>query len=285
MKIKHVLFPLLVTFCLLIMGCPGPKKDDLNFKEVTLAEIDTTEVTDTSLLAAKNVSGYAAKYWGRVMKHCMQSLLLKKKDADYLGPSNTLGLGTITDENLDITYRLVDGNTFSDAELNKIIKLGASTLCQFEISSDIDIEAIMNTKLSIKSDDDLSLGLGTAIKNRRKVNFNVESWQKDELIAGELRDALADESNPKKKAFKEDLLKEGRIIMTRLIRVKGFSADIELKNDIPAELKAKLSSEVIANLGNADATVKVSVVNNKTIRLKSTDDFFIYGKFVKAEKL
>lgn len=283
MKKKHFLFPSVVLISLLLSNCS--QKADMKFTDVDLAQIDTTAVEDTSALAAKNVSGYAAKYWGKVMKHCMQSLLLKKKEADYLGPSNSLGLGTVTDENLDVTYRVVDENIFTKEELSKIIRLGKPTSCQYEISSNVDVEAMMNAKISVKSDDDLSLGLGTAIKNRKKVSFNVESWQKDELIAGDLMDALKDETNPQKKAFKEDLLKEGRIIMTRLIRVKGFSADIELGNDISADLQAKLSSGAIANLGSADATVKVSVINSKTIRLKSTDDFFIFGKFVKAEKL
>ena len=283
MKKKHFLFPSVLLISLLLSNCS--KKADMKFTDVDLAQIDTTAVEDTSALAAKNVSGYAAKYWGKVMKHCMQSLLLKKKEADYLGPSNSLGLGTVTDENLDVTYRVVDENIFTKEELSKIIRLGKPTSCQYEISSNVDVEAMMNAKISVKSDDDLSLGLGTAIKNRKKVSFNVESWQKDELIAGDLMDALKDETNPQKKAFKEDLLKEGRIIMTRLIRVKGFSADIELGNDISADLQAKLSSGAIANLGSADATVKVSVINSKTIRLKSTDDFFIFGKFVKAEKL
>lgn len=284
MKTKFLLMPMAIAFCVVLLGCPDSKKADLQFTDVNLPEVDTT-VRDTNSLAAKNVRGYAARYWGKVFKHCMQSLLLKKKDADYLGPSNTLGLGTITDENLDVTYRLVDANTFSDAELKKIILPGGPTSCQYEISSNIDVEAMMNAKVSVRNDDDLSLGLGTAIKNRKNVNFNVTSWQKDELITGQLMDALNSSPTAAKKAFKEDLLKPERIIMTRLIRIKGFSADIELKNDISADLKAKLNSGVIANLGNADAAVKVSIVNSKTIRLKSSDDFFVYGKFVKANRL
>jgi hypothetical protein len=268
-----------------IFACTDSKKQGLTFTEVDIAEVDTTEIQDPSQLAAARGKGYAAKYWGRVFNHCMQSLLLKKKDADYLGPSNTIGLGAITDENRDLTYRIVDGSTFSPDELSKILKQGGATSCQYEIKSSLDIEALLNAKVKVKSDDDLSLGLSNAIKNRKNVNFNVTSWQKDELIAGALRDALADESNTAKKAFKEDLLKEDRIIMTRLIRVKGFSADIELSNSISADLKTKLASGAIANLGDADAAVSVSIVNDKTIRLKSSGDFYIFGKFVKATQI
>lgn len=283
MKIKHIIIPVGFSFCIFLLGCPSHKKQDLKFAEIDLPAVDTTDIIDTSSLAAKNVSGYAAKYWGRVMKHCMQSLLLKKKDADYLGPSNTLGLGTVTDENRDATYRVVDTSVFTAAELDKIIKPGNSTSCQYEIKSSLDVEALLNAKIKVKTDDDFSLGLSTAIKNRKNVNFNIDSWQKDELILGALSDALRDVSNPNKKAFKEDLLKPGRIIMSRLIRVKGFSADIELSTNISPDLKAKLNSGAIANLGDADAVVKVSIVNDRTIRLKSSNDFFIFGKFVNAQ--
>jgi hypothetical protein len=80
----------------------------------------------------------------------------------------------------------------------------------------------------------------SSIKNKKNVDFNLESLQKDELITGALRDALIDENNLKKKAFKGDLLKSGSIIfiiMKRLFRVKGFSADIELSINISADLK------------------------------------------------
>jgi hypothetical protein len=284
MKKNQFVFPAVVLISLLLLSNCS-KKPDIKFVELNLAEIDTTTIDNSDPLAAKNVRGYAARYWGRVMNHCIQSLLLKGKDADYLGPSNLLDLGTITDKRLDLTYRILDSNVFSKDELKKIIRYGAPTTCAYEISSNINIESLMNARIGIKADDDLSLDLGNVIKNSKNVSYNVSSWQKDEIIVGNLMDALRDTESPKKKGFKEDLLKEGRLIMTSAIRVKGFSADIELNNDISSYLKAKLSPGVVANLGNADATVKVSVVNSKVIRLQSTDDFIVYGKFSIAQKL
>lgn len=273
-----------------IVGCTN---NDITFEDVTMKEPDTTQVDinkplDASSIkqnaqGAKNIGGYSAKIWGRMLKNCIQSVQLKKGDAEYLGISNTIGVGTITDSKFEGTYRLVDANTFSQDELNLIVHTDNTVGCGYTMEAKLDLDGALGSRIQIDGNDSLNFAVRSIIKSGRTVKLHVKSWQKMEIILGPLQDALTTNPTQPKKKFLEELKKPDRILMNRAILVNGFTAEMTVEKELNASLTAQLSTGATSSIPNSNADIKIGLKNNNTLVLETDQSFILYGKYVKLK--
>ena len=90
---------------------------------------------------------------------------------------------------------------------------------------------------------------------------------------------------PRQKDYLEWLTEKGNLLVTSVIRIKGFSMDIEMKTQIDADLKAKLKQGIIGKLGNSDIQVKFKYDSDTKIKMVSENDFYVFGRISKVAKV
>lgn len=297
MRVKHFITGT-VAFTVLLIACKSKSKSD---NPVEIPKSDTTYVTtdvlipypdttaqdkDTSAFSAKNVKGYAAKYWGKILVNCMSSVFISSKDADYLGIGNTLGLGTITDSKRDNIFDMVDKTVLSEDELRFVTDTGKFSPCSYVMNGKFDLSAVAGGDIDVNSTDDgLNMEVTAGIKNSKEINFAVSNFRKKSIFTERLMNSLDHNPTDRKKSLKNLILNPDNEIMKTAIIIKGFSAEVKLAKDLTAGAAATLSKDSsTAKIGNISANAKISIVNNRTLKISSTDEFIIFGKFGKITK-
>lgn len=269
--------------------------DSDNFSEVEVtSDLDTASV-DLSLppgqdpgnnpKGAMNVRGYAAKVWGRMLKDCIQSGLMKKGEVEYLGMSNDMGIGTISDEGLGASYKIIDSTTFSPEELRLMLKLANPGNCAMSVDTKFDLEAALQARLNVQGSDSLNAAIAAVLKSGKKVKMTVKSWQKDELLLDELKGALKRNLTPRKEEFIESLREKDRVLMNRAIIIKGFTAEIDASSEFTPSVAAQISGGATATVADGSGNVKVSMTNTKTLKFDSDQTFILFGKYVQSDKV
>ena len=220
------------------------------------------------------------KNWRKLHRSCTKNKIMN--DVVFLGTSNKLGLGTIFQK--DFTTRdVIDLENFSEDELRELTTYGAESTCKFEQHITMNVEGLIDIDTTAFSAIDGSLGI--AIANQKAMTASIGSYQQNTLSTGRLLNMLERSEKPRQKDYLEWLTEKGNLLVTSVIRIKGFSMDIEMKTQIDADLKAKLKQGIIGKLGNSDIQVKFKYDSDTKIKMVSENDFYVFGRISKVAKV
>lgn len=240
-------------------------------------------VSAESLLSQENKSllgkGPVWETWSKLHKACLTSQFFKKPT--YLGLSNTVDLGSIYSKDGRV-LKWDFKKLFSDTERRRVINSGQPQPCSYTEQLAVDFQSFISTELPTAGFEG---ELSTAIRNTKDISVNIDNWQIDNLVTGELKHLLTNPSTPQQREFKEDLLSNRLLIVAQAARVNGFSALINLQNDVSTNLEAELKKGLVKNLGNTEAEIKFTYVSARQIKVTSRGTFNVFVEFVRANRV
>jgi hypothetical protein len=280
MRSRNVLLLTALSAVIFLASCQ--KREYIYFVPVQHADVDTTRYKGFGFVLGK---GEVWRMWNKVFKACMKSEAFD--NPYYFGMTNTIDLGSITDKDHESVIKVIDTAIFTPAEISRMIKPGNPAGCEYVQQLTMSLSVFLNSEFSVTTpgSNDINAELNLAISTAKNTSVKIDGWQKDELITGVLRDILNKTTDPEKLRFKEDLLTPGNLILVRVARINGFSSEIVTRNEISANLEAKLKQGVVAYIGNTGAQAKFEYINKTTIRVKSAGEFYVFGQYMKGKKI
>lgn len=277
-KITSLLFSTIILFYL--SSCDTTPKYELEDVESTeddwawqtQVRIDKSGLPDS--VSTKLFRGETWKEWRKTFKDCMEAQFIK--NPYYFGPSSTVPLGSITSKNKKQLIWTAE-SVFSAAEIAEMTNVGNPTDCKISRTIELDLETTLEGEIKDKG----SANIRFALQNAKSTTTTIDGFQVDNLIEGVLRKILREaEPGSNKEAYRNDLIEGKNVLLNRIIKVSGFTTEIELNNNISADLEAELADNPSFDVGDAGLKVKFSKKNNTTITVKSIGDFVVFGKFI-----
>jgi hypothetical protein len=203
----------------------------------------------------------------------------------YLGPTNPRYLGTIYSH---------DG-VVSKTELTKWIPSG-------------DMESFIAKGISVPSCDiaqmrdkflQISIGsipfsgsdstLRIAWQNQDTITNSIGSWTIDGMNTEEFLKYLNETSTNKNlNWYKKILVEKNNIVSFQVVKVTGFSADITSSKQLTLQAETNIPLMKTKTSTGADSTLfsfKYRTINNKTVHVESTGEFYVFALAMKGKKV
>lgn len=242
-------------------------------------EVFFEDTTGEKLLGGK---GKLWKLWQKLHKNCQNSEITK--GMIYFGVSNTLGLGTIVQYDKGNKKYIPDfpmlPEKFTDEQKKLVFNVGAKAACQFEQQTKVNSEFLAKSNMSNTANGELS-GM---ISNSRSIDAKIDSWQQNILFPSGLNGVLSSDTNSYFKQYLATSKKENRYIVNKEILIHGFSAIIHTTSKIQGQLKADLEKGITEKIGDTEAQVKFSYVNETTIKVTTLGSFVVFVELYKLEQ-
>ncbi|MCR9249333.1 MAG: hypothetical protein NXI20_02880 [bacterium] len=282
-KITSLLFSTIILFYL--SSCDTTPKyefEDIESTEddwawQTQVRIDKSGLPDT--VSTKLFKGETWKEWRKTFKDCMESDWIRSPY--YFGPTSTVSLGSITSKNKKQLLWTAE-SVFSADEIARMTNVGSPASCNIKRSIELDLETTLEGEIKDKGNANIRF----ALQNAKSTTTTIDGFQVDNLIEGVLKQILKDaEPGSNKEAYRNEIIQGNNVLLNRIIKVSGFTTEIELNNDISSALEAELADNPSFDVGDAGLKVTFSKKNNTTISVKSIGDFVVFGKFVKGRRL
>lgn len=210
--------------------------------------------------------------WNDVTKKCAVSDL-NGPHILYFGPSNVLGPGTIwrqaDDHSLHVRYDLNDLPGTKD-----FMTPGNNSPCDGTSSTTFGFQAAADLTASPLA---VSAGVSNDLKKATDVTVKATSMRWDTVREGPYEayvNALPHDSM----AYKE--MKAGhRLVITRALRISGFSATMTFKSSDVAGLKATYDGPLGAGVtGKLNGSLNASWSSDGKLTLTAANDFYIAGE-------
>lgn len=247
--------------------------------ELSKAEADSISIADasnqvqpadtTNPLIKPTAAGRGAteRQWRFLLKDVFQGYTFK--NPVYLGLSNRKGVGTVLDRHQEVERVLsqsVDSTTYesflmpaNQGSLNAV----SSKNFNFNIIVDAD-----------------ALGVDAELKNQiarsDSSRLITGSWKINELVWGNLRDAIKSNKFPGLNPYEQALNIKRNVIISKAVRIDSFTSEIFTSSDISAALKAKIDTSV-ARFKSLGGTISFKVTKKRTILAKSDGYFYVFG--------
>jgi len=278
-KITQILPAFIVALILYSCGGDGLGK----YEFVELDSQDTTEFyteTDTTLELFGIGKGPTWKMWKDLHKGCMKNQWLKR--SRYFGVANTLKLGTITDKKFKEVYNTLDDILTKD-ELDYVIDEGAAQPCEYIRKVSFDLESELNMSISGQNQE-----LGLFLESKKNTNVQINGWQQQNLITDRLIQVLEADSakeNSNKQLYSKRLKEKNNRLLSTVVKINGFTSEIESIKKISPELKLKLDSGLVSGvIGNTGIDVSFTYVDSLTIKTTTNTSFYVFGRYLKTKK-
>ncbi|KRB79688.1 hypothetical protein ASE00_18395 [Sphingomonas sp. Root710] len=210
--------------------------------------------------------------WNDVLKHCANSSLNGKKIL-YFGPTNAVGPGSIWRKDDKGVFRL----RYDLSQMPKpqgFTGPYAPTGCDGQVST--------NFKLGLDASLDVKV-VSAAVKNdlskARSVTAKAESISWVPIAEGPFENYVR--ALPVGDSVKDDVLNNQRYILTRALKVSGFSTEMTFSSEVATDLKAKYPDGPLPGgvAGSVSGGLSLSWSTTGTLKITSTDDFYIAGEF------
>jgi len=218
----------------------------------------------------------------------MQSFLFS--NPKYLGPSNTLSLGTIF-ENRKYIKRVMDSTVgFDDSEKAQVIFHGEYTPCSNIKDLTISFKSFIGAEFNFPdSISHFSAELNNVIDNSSNTNIKINKWRINYLVEGNLKDILLKDSTKdnNKQGYLEAVKSKNNWVLTKVVEIKGFTSQINLRNKMSNKLKGGLKHGITINIGSKENGVvaEFKLKNDKKIEISSNSNFFVFGEYRRASKI
>ncbi|OMP80046.1 hypothetical protein BW716_06015 [[Flexibacter] sp. ATCC 35208] len=261
-------------------------------EETVLQEINDSILSlaaDTSinLIQGTAATGDTWESWENALFACFKDKTFRKKIV-YLGPSNLKYLGTILSKDKTLTRRELT-YIVPPTELSKFITVGTPVdNCDLTKIKDMSLNFFLSAAINQMSDS-----LGTAITKYDSVKVTGGKWQIDEIRTDDLIDYLNENAtNPKIAGYKKSLLDKNNVVITKVVKITGFSAEVYTNKALSTAVKAELDPSKVLNIANPDSannqlSFKLNLSSNSksVVKVSSTGQFYIFGSVLKGTKL
>src|ERR1043165_5335232 len=249
---------------------------------IEFVPLDVLDIKEINAFQAKNfttMGGAVEQTWRKLHHACLTNDFFKQPS--YLGISNTVGLGSVYTRPQQFLQWDIDKLVTVDQK-KRIVNSGQPQSCTYTEKLTVDFQAFVSTSISQTGVD---AELSVAVKNSKNITAQIDNWQIDNLVKGELADILNTTNDSKLLQYKHDLLTKKLLVIYRVSRINGFSAVINLETDVSAGLAAKLKGGIIQNIGNTEAKLRFSYGSDKQIIVTSLGSFMVFVEFAKAKQI
>jgi hypothetical protein len=281
-----------ILFSTLLLSCKGEEAGLENPTEDELAELNNAVIeisadTTTNLIQGSAAKGDTWESWENAFFSCFRDETFRKNKV-YLGPSNLKYLGTILSKDKNST-RTDLISIVPPAELATfIIRGGPVSNCDLTKVKDFSINFFLDAALPQMTDS-----LGAAVTKYDSVKVTAGQWQIDEIKIDDFLNYLNQNSNnPKIASYKNSLLNKKNFVITKLVKVNGFKADVYTNKSFSAGVQAELQASKILNIATPDSannqlSTKLTLTSNKKgiVNVSSSGEFYIFGMVQKGKKL
>lgn len=213
-------------------------EDDLGSINQYILSPDTTE-TGFVTTAAK---GSLWTAFTKTIKDCWKDATFKK-NLVYMGPSNSKYLGAIISKDKQTTWKSLEkvfnGNY---AELNKFCQKGSDA--PDNCNKDELITNYFNILLDGNYGSSIDGNLKLAIEDKKHIKMLTGKWRVDEIILGDFNSYMDTTTNPAVLDYKKYLTMNGNYLLTKILVIENFSAEVDTKKKIDAGLEAKLNTGI-----------------------------------------
>ncbi|MCP1381907.1 hypothetical protein [Runella salmonicolor] len=275
MKLKYLLFA--STILLFLWNCNGVNNSTKSENDISKDSLAHNSPIDSLVFVnipvdtsyTNKAGGSEKATWKKIFKKCAKSDWIRT--AEYMGPTNTLYLGAIQNENGDAQNDLGKADSVRKAKPDFINEGGDQNTALVEKITN-SLNTILASELQFKDSTlvNLNAELNAAIENTQQMNLTF-TWAADNLLATPLKRYINDnEKTPKWADYKADLLTPGNKVITKVIRVANFKGTISLDHDISGGLKAKLVGGQKIQLANGNADINIKMQGNRVITVESS---------------
>lgn len=266
------------------VGLERPAQGELDSLSLTYSEHPDSENPDISQPAAK---GLQWKAWEQWFKNCPQNNTFRD-DIIYLGASSSKGLGYILSKDKSLNkwdfLKISKDTTLHKTFFDRGVDVPQCDLSQMKDFS-FDMVADGNFLKSVNGE------LAAFIANARSISIKAGTWRIESMDTGPFLAFINSSNDPVIMQYKEALLNKKNVVLTKVLKVTGFEAEIESKDTMNIGLKAKLENGLNVNVIPVDTSRKIGfglnfkrAANNKLV-VSSTGEFSLFAQASKGRKL
>lgn len=261
-------------------------EDDLGSINQNILSPDTTE----NGIVTTSAKGSLWTAFTKTLKDCWEDATFKK-NLVYLGPSNSKYLGAIFSKNKQSTWKTTEkvfkGNY---GELEKFCQPGndAPDKC----NKDELIGNYFNILLDGNYGGTLDGNLKLALEDRKNIKMLTGKWRVDEIILGDFNSYMDTTTNPAVIDYKKYLTANSNYLLTKILVIENFSAEVETNKKIDAGLEAKLNTGInteIKGQGADSSNVKLDIGFKRTadgkIQVSATGKSYAIGMLQKVKNV
>jgi hypothetical protein len=281
---------ILVLITALLLSCESEKASLEDLAENDIAQLNdeileaSIDSLDTNLIQGTAAIADTWDSWDEAYISCFKDQTFRKNKI-YLGPSNTKYLGVILSKDKVTTRRTLQ-SILPAAQFDKLIIKGAPVnTCDLTKVKNISLDIMLSAAFQ-QMDDSLK----TSINRYDSIKIVGGEWQIDELIVDDFLDLVNGSTDPALKAYRKSMLENKNYVITKVVKVTGFAAEIystkKFGVDVSATLEQGKVLDVVApDAVNAAFKLTLSKQSDKVVKVSSSGQFYIYGVVLKGKKL
>jgi len=243
--------------------------------------------TQPNLVSRTGGKGLQWKAWEQWFKSCPQNKTFQK-DIVYLGAASSKSVGYILSSNYKLNrWDFFKVNT-DTSQYSKFLDRGVAVdQCDFSKISGFSFDMIASGNF-LKS---VSADLGLLVQNSKSITITAGTWRIESIDAGPFMVYVNTSKDPWIIAYKEALLNDDNIVLTKVLKISGFEAEIEAKDSIGIGLKSTLQNGYNVNVIPKDSSRKIGfnlkfqTISDKKVKVSSTGEFSLFGQASKGTDL
>lgn len=276
-----------VLLFVLFYSCGKRKDNNFAIESVNNTEIDsileaisTPQNIQMSSTIGILPDGTIKKMWQDIFKSCMENDQIK--NPIYFGISNNIDIGSIlTLDKKDLIWDI--SKVFTLEERNKFITAGVPQNCELNAQIDFNYNSVFRLNYDTTK---LDLELSNFIHRYRNINITQAIWHIDKLNSGILLKML---ENPDYDSdifrFSEQIEEKNAYIITEVVKIDQFTAEISSYNNITDSLSIALNDGMLKNIPWSNCNIMVSFVDSATIKLQSMGSFIVMAQIRKLKHM
>jgi hypothetical protein len=292
MKKSTVTGILFLAVGILILSC--------NAKKVSLTDPSQSLIDSISLMAMNDIGdsaindvsrtesrGLQWKAWESWFKECPENKTFKK-DIVYLGASSSKGIGYIMSKDKSL-------NRWDFFKINQDTSVLKTFLDPGVDVAQCDLSKMTNFSFDMMADGNvlktINADLGALISNAKNITVKSGTWRIESMDTGPFMEYINSSNDPMIQKYRDALLDDGNVVLTKVLKISGFEAEIESKDTINAGLKATLENGFNVNVLPVDSTHKIGFnlnfkkTSDKIVKVSSTGILSLFGQASKGKEL
>jgi hypothetical protein len=300
---KNTQLLLISAVLVLLFSCTDKNKEErahdplkitlVNTNEQDLAAINQQLIKTDTAQSGLQTTAAKANLWTAFMRafnNCFQDETFKK-NVIYLGPSNSKYVGSILSRDKSITWKTLEsafGSNYQSA-VKKIVNEGnpAPDQCQNSELLSNYVNVLMDGTPSEAVNGQLKL----AIEDRRNIKMLTGRWRVDELVLGDFISYLDTAKSKSVADYKKYLVNNKNYLLTKVLIIENFSAEIESNRQLDAGLQAQLATGITtvikSRADSADAKLNLTFSRGAqgSIKVTGTGKSLAIGMLQKVKVL